>query len=95
MIMMFVFCSISILVVVSLCFGIVGWIVLFFIGVIVVVICGYFVCCEICQIVFELFDGDGFVVIGLVLGYVQLVLSVVGMLFFWILLFGLFYLVRL
>ncbi len=86
--------STSTLAVVSLCFGIAGWTVLPLIGAIVAVICGHLARREIRQTVSEPLDGDGLAVTGLVLGYAQLVLSVIGMLFFWTLLLGLFHLVR-
>ena len=86
--------STSTLAVVSLCFGIAAWTVLPFIGAIVAVICGHLARREIRQTVSEQLDGDGLAVTGLVLGYAQLVLSAIGMLFFWTLLLGFLHLAR-
>ena len=86
--------STSTLAVVSMCFGIAGWTVLPFIGAIVAVICGHLARREIRQTVSEPLDGDGLAVTGLVLGYAQLVLCIVGMMFFWTVLLGLLHLVR-
>jgi hypothetical protein len=82
------------LAVVSLCFGIAAWTVLPFIGAIVAVICGHLARREIRQTVSEPLDGDGLAVTGLILGYAQLVLGVIGMLFFWTLLLGFLHLAR-
>lgn len=82
------------LAVVSLCFGIAAWTVFPFIGAIVAVVCGHLARRDIRQTVSEPLDGDGFAVTGLVLGYAQLVLGVIGMLFFWTLLLGFFHWVR-
>lgn len=82
------------LAIVSLCFGIGAWTVLPFIGAIVAVICGHLARREIRQTVSEPLDGDGLAVTGLILGYAQLVLGVIGMLFFWTLLLGFLHLVR-
>lgn len=80
------------LAVVSLCFGIAAWTVLPFVGAIVAVICGHLARREIRQTLSEPLDGDGFAVTGLVLGYAQLILSVLGMLVFWAVLLGLIHL---
>ncbi|MEW5835893.1 MAG: DUF4190 domain-containing protein [Pseudomonadota bacterium] len=66
------------LAVVSLCFGIAAWTMLPLIGAIVAVICGHLARREIRQTVSEPLGGDGFAVTGLVLGYVQLALSVLA-----------------
>jgi len=81
------------LAVVSLCFGIAAWIMLPFIGAIVAIVCGHMARREIRQTVSEPLAGDGMAVVGLVLGYVQLVLSALAMLalaLFGAALFGLF-----
>jgi hypothetical protein len=65
--------------------------VLPFIGAIVAVICGHLARREIRETVSEPLEGDGFAVAGLVLGYAQLVLSVlasIAVLFFGAVLFG-------
>jgi hypothetical protein len=80
------------LAVVSLCFGIAAWTVFPFVGAIVAVICGHLARREIRQTLSEPLDGDGFAVTGLVLGYAQLILSVLGMLVFWAVLLGLIHL---
>jgi hypothetical protein len=77
------------LAVVSLCFGIAAWTVFPFFGAIVAVICGHLARREIRQTLSEPLDGDGFAVAGLVLGYAQLVVAVVGMVAFWAVLLGL------
>jgi hypothetical protein len=80
------------LAVVSLCFGIAAWTVFPFFGAIVAVICGHLARREIRQTISEPLDGDGLAVTGLVLGYAQLILSVLGMLVFWAVLLGLIHL---
>ena len=73
------------LAVVILCFGIAAWTVLPFVGAIVAVVCGHLARRDIRQTVSEPLDGDGLAVVGLVLGYAQLALSlfaVIGLLFF-------------
>jgi hypothetical protein len=67
------------LAVVSLIFGILGWTVLPFIGAIVAIICGHLARGEIRQShVDNRPEGDGMAVAGLVLGYSQLLLSVLA-----------------
>jgi hypothetical protein len=76
------------LAVVSLCFGIAAWTILPFAGAIVAVICGHLARRDIRQTVSEPLEGDGLAVTGLVLGYAQLELCVLGMLLFWTVLLG-------
>ena len=72
-----VYRSTSTLAVVSLVFGILAWCVLPFVGAVVAVICGHLARSEIRNVHPEQRpEGDGMAVAGLVLGYVQLVLSV-------------------
>jgi hypothetical protein len=67
------------LAVVSLIFGILGWTVLPFIGAIVAIICGHLARGEIRRShVDNRPEGDGMAVAGLVLGYSQLLLSVLA-----------------
>lgn len=67
------------LAVVSLIFGILGWTVLPFIGAIVAIICGHLARGEIRRShVDNRLEGDGMAVAGLVLGYSQLLLSVLA-----------------
>jgi uncharacterized membrane protein len=69
----------STLAVVSLVFGILAWCVLPFIGAIVAIICGHLARSEIRNSHPEQRqEGDGMAVAGLVLGYVQLALCVLG-----------------
>ncbi|MBQ4853993.1 DUF4190 domain-containing protein [Rhodanobacter sp. B2A1Ga4] len=67
------------LAVVSLVFGILAWCVLPFIGAIVAIICGHLARGEIRRSPPDnRLEGDGMAVAGLVLGYAQLVLCVLG-----------------
>ncbi|KZC17070.1 hypothetical protein RHOFW510R12_03620 [Rhodanobacter sp. FW510-R12] len=67
------------LAVVSLVFGILAWCVLPFIGAIVAIVCGHLARSGIRRSPVESrADGDGMAVAGLVLGYAQLVLCVLG-----------------
>jgi hypothetical protein len=67
------------LAVVSLIFGILGWTLLPFIGAIVGIICGHLARGEIRRShVDNRPEGDGMAVAGLVLGYSQLLLSVLA-----------------
>ncbi len=70
----------SSLAVVSLVCGILSWILLPFLGSLVAIITGHMARKEI-QSAPERFDGDGLAVGGLVLGYLQLALIVLGVLF--------------
>ncbi|HEY8587184.1 MAG TPA: DUF4190 domain-containing protein [Rhodanobacter sp.] len=73
--------STSSLAVVSLVFGILAWCLLPLIGAIVAIICGHLARGEIRRSPPESRpEGDGMAVAGLVLGYAQLALCVVGIL---------------
>lgn len=69
----------SVLAVVSLVFGILGWTLLPFLGGIVAVICGHLARGEIRRTPDQL-EGDGMAVAGLVLGYSSLVLGLLFLL---------------
>ncbi len=69
----------SVLAVVSLVFGILGWTLLPFLGGIVAVICGHLARGEIRREPDRL-EGDGMAVAGLVLGYASLVLGLLFLL---------------
>ncbi|KQZ72257.1 hypothetical protein ASD55_10800 [Rhodanobacter sp. Root561] len=69
----------SSLAVVSLVFGILTWILLPFIGALVAIVCGHLARGEIRRSPIDhRMEGDGMAVAGLVLGYVQLALCVLG-----------------
>lgn len=70
----------SSLAIVSLVSGILSWVVLPFIGSLVAIITGHMARKEIRNAP-EQFDGDGLAIGGLVLGYIQLALLLVGILF--------------
>ena len=69
----------SVLAVISLVFGILGWTLLPFLGGIVAVICGHLARGEIRRTPDQL-EGDGMAVAGLVLGYASLVLGLLFLL---------------
>jgi hypothetical protein len=69
------------LAVVSLAFGIASWCVLPVLGSIVAIICGHAARGEIRRAAGTI-EGDGFAIAGLVLGYIQLALAVLGALIF-------------
>jgi hypothetical protein len=67
----------STLAVVSLVFGILAWCVLPFVGAVVAIVCGHLARSDIRNTHPERRpEGDGLAIAGLVLGYVQLLLSV-------------------
>ena len=67
----------SSLAIVSLVFGILSWCVLPFVGAIVAIICGHMARSEIRNASDDRrMEGDGLAVAGLVLGYIQLALSI-------------------
>ena len=69
--------------IVSLVFGILAWFMLPFVGALVAVICGHLARGEIRRApIDQRMEGDGMAVAGLVLGYVQLTLSVLVVIFF-------------
>jgi len=67
----------STLAIVSMVFGILGWCILPFVGALIAVICGHLARSEIRRAPMDArMEGDGMAIAGLVLGYVQLALSV-------------------
>lgn len=79
----------SSLAIVSLVFGILCWVLLPFLGAIVAIICGHLARGEIRRSpVDHRLEGDGMAVAGLVLGYVQLALGVLLMMFVILVIFG-------
>lgn len=66
------------LAVISMAFGISAWCILPFIGAIVAIICGHLARGEIRRAPAGNMEGDGFAIAGLVLGYVQLILTVLA-----------------
>jgi len=74
--------STSSLAIVSLIFGVLAWCMLPFVGALVAVICGHLARNEIRRApVDQRIEGDGMAIAGMVLGYVQLVLSVLAVFF--------------
>ncbi|HET9031453.1 MAG TPA: DUF4190 domain-containing protein [Dokdonella sp.] len=65
----------------SLVFGILSWVLVPFIGALVAVICGHVARGEIRRMPPGTIDGDGMAIAGLILGYAQLALCVLGVLF--------------
>ena len=70
----------STLAVVSLIFGILGWILIPWIGSLVAIVTGHLARGEIRRSPATL-DGDGMAIAGLVLGYAMLALSLLGIVF--------------
>ncbi|MDO5611027.1 MAG: DUF4190 domain-containing protein [Pseudomonadota bacterium] len=70
----------NVMAVIGLVSGILSWILLPFIGAIVAVITGHMARKEI-RLAPDHFEGDAMAVIGLVLGYLQLALTVLSILF--------------
>src|SRR5690606_24837220 len=64
--------------VLSLVFGILGWIALPFIGSIVAIICGHMARSEIRRAPPNSVEGDGMAIAGLILGWSMLVVSVLA-----------------
>ena len=62
--------------IVSLVFGILGWICLPGIGAIVAVICGHMARSEIRRVPPGTIDGDGMALAGLILGWVQIAITI-------------------
>ena len=75
------------LAIVSLVSGILSWIIVPFLGSIVAIITGHMARKEI-RSQPDRFDGDGLAIGGLVLGYLQLALIIVGVLFIFLFLGG-------
>nr|WP_199038338.1 DUF4190 domain-containing protein [Dyella sp. ASV24] len=69
------------LAVVSLVFGIAAWLLLPVVGAIVAVVCGHMARKEIRRAPQGAVDGDGLALAGLILGYTQIVFTVLGALF--------------
>ncbi|HET7932437.1 MAG TPA: DUF4190 domain-containing protein [Rhodanobacteraceae bacterium] len=64
--------------VMSLIFGILSYVFLFGIGAIVAVICGHAARAEIRRAPPGTIDGDGMALAGLILGWIQIVLTIIG-----------------
>lgn len=64
----------------SLIFGILTWVFLPFIGALVAVICGHVARGEIRRMPPGTIEGDGMAIAGLILGYLQLILCLLGIL---------------
>lgn len=72
----------SSLAIVSLIFGVLAWCMLPFVGALVAVICGHLARNEIRRApADQRIEGDGMAIAGMVLGYAQLVLSVLAVFF--------------
>ncbi|WP_297832455.1 DUF4190 domain-containing protein [Thermomonas sp.] len=69
----------STLALISLIFGILGWTLLPFAGSLVAIVTGHMARAEIRRSP-ETLDGDGLAVAGLVMGYVVIALSIIGIL---------------
>lgn len=67
--------------VISLVFGIVCWFALPFVGAIVAVVCGHLARGEIRRAPPGSIDGDGLALAGMVLGYINLALCVLAVMF--------------
>ena len=67
----------SSLAIVSLIFGILGWVMLPGVGAIVAVICGHMARAEIRREPPGTVEGDGMAIAGLILGWVSIVLGIV------------------
>lgn len=68
----------STMAVMSLIFGILSYVFLPFIGALVAVICGHAARSEIRRAPPGTVDGDGMALAGLILGWIQIVLTVIG-----------------
>ncbi|AVP96877.1 DUF4190 domain-containing protein [Ahniella affigens] len=66
--------------VISLVTGILGWLVLPFICALIAIVCGHLARREIRAANGQL-GGDGMATIGLILGYAQIILSIIGVIF--------------
>lgn len=67
--------------VISLVFGIICWFALPFVGAIVAVVCGHLARGEIRRAPPGSIDGDGLALAGMVLGYINLALCVLAVMF--------------
>lgn len=72
--------STNALAVVSLAFGIAAWCILPMLGAVVAIVCGHLARGEIRRAPAGTMEGSGFAIAGLVLGYVQLAIALLGML---------------
>ena len=79
----------STLATVSLIFGILGYVFLPLLGGIVAVICGHMARAEIRRAPPGSIDGDGLAVAGLILGWIQIGLAILGIIGFLLFMFGL------
>ena len=79
----------SSLAVVSLIFGILGYVFLPFVGALVAVICGHAARSEIRRAPPGSIDGDGIALAGLILGWIQIGIAVLAVVFFILALAGL------
>ncbi len=85
----------SVTAVVSLVSGLLCWVALPFVGAIVAVVCGHVARSEIRRAPPGNVDGEGMALAGLVLGYVQLALCVLGFMVVFLFLGGLTFLAAL
>lgn len=81
--------STSSLAVLSLVFGIATWMILPFVGALVAVVCGHLARGEIDRAPAGSIEGKGMALAGLLLGYAQLALSVIGAILLVMLIWGL------
>lgn len=79
----------SSLAVLSLVFGIAAWLMLPFVGALVAIVCGHMARGEVRRAPPGSMQGEGMALAGLILGYVQLVLIVVGVALLLMLIWGL------
>ena len=76
------------LAVISMAFGIASWCILPMLGAIVAIVCGHLARSEIRRASGAM-NGDGFAIAGLVLGYLQLALTLLAIaIFFGLVMFG-------
>lgn len=73
---------------VSLIFGILAYVFLPFVGALIAVICGHSARAEIRRAPPGSIDGDGLALAGLILGWIQLAFTAIGIVFVILLLFG-------
>jgi hypothetical protein len=73
---------------VSLIFGILAYVFLPFVGALIAVICGHSARAEIRRAPPGSIDGDGLALAGLILGWIQLAFTAIGIVFAILLLFG-------
>jgi hypothetical protein len=73
---------------VSLIFGILAYVFLPFVGALIAVICGHSARAEIRRAPPGSIEGDGLALAGLILGWIQLAFTAIGIVFAILLLFG-------